>query len=126
MFCIGILISVTAIIISVLAFKSLLITSAGIAACLCGIYIMKRSTSNEPIRNHYQVTSFDTWVYILFGIAFLLSLLMSLLLFSLKNLNDLMSSVIIYSFIVFSLIATLLGSFLFGRSVYRLFRDNPP
>ena len=87
---------------------------------------MKRSTSNDLIRNHYQVTSFDTWVYILFGIAFLLSLLMSLLLFSLKNLNDLMSSIVIYSFIVFSLIATLLGSFLIGRSVYRLFRDNPP
>ena len=121
-FFLGIFVAVIGVAASIGAFQSPLIRMAGIAICLCGVYLMKRSTNNERIIKKYPATPFDFWIYILFFISLALSLLTYASLYIFKNPSDLVGTAIIYSFTFFGLVASLIGSFLFARFVFRRFR----
>jgi len=115
----GILVAGSGIAASIVTFESPLMRMAGIAVCLCGVYLMRRSTNNDRIRKKYPVTRFDFWIYILFVIALSLTLIAGTSLFIFKNISDLVGSILVYSFMIFLLTASIIGSFLFARFISR-------
>jgi hypothetical protein len=121
-FFLGILVAAIGVTTGIVAFQSPLLRGAGIAACLCGLYIMKRSSRGRLISKRYVLTSFDSWIYTLFAVTFILSLIAYALLYFFAKPSYLVGYIILYSFIIFAMLTTIIGSFLFARWVYRGFR----
>jgi hypothetical protein len=116
----GVATGVIGIAISIFAFRTVFLRSAGIALCLVGIFVAKRSVSGRRTSGSRSAAAPDRKMHVAFAIVLSLSILAYALLYIASD--DLFGIVILYAFVVFGMLATIIGAFLLGRWTYRMLR----
>lgn len=116
----GITVAVAGVAMAIVAFQSLLLRSSGIALCLCGVYLVKRSLLHQRPATVYEVTSRSRKIYLAFIITIGFTALTYTLLYVVGD--DLFGIIVLYSFISSGALATLVGTFLLCQWVYRKFK----
>lgn len=117
---VGIAIAGIGITMSIMAFHVLFLRSVGIALCLAGIYVTKRSMHRRaPVGSRLKIF-IDRRVRFLFILMLGLSAFTYALLYVVSD--DLIGTITLFSFVTFGMLTTLIGAFLLGRWTYRMLR----